>query len=122
MSSYTWQDVAYSGHSDANPYQVSGSYSPILTFYGEYDTSATNSNITNNDGGISYVIEGSFALSNLTAYMGGDMTNHWTMECGNDYLNQTSSPAPTPEPATMFLLGTGLIGLAGFTRKKLFKK
>jgi hypothetical protein len=47
-----------------------------------------------------------------------DSTNTWL---GVDNVMVSSNAAPVPEPATMLLFGTGLVGLAGARRRKMKK-
>ena len=63
----------------------------------------------------------SFTLSAGTYIIGfNDNGKHW--EGDFDFDDIIIAAKPVPEPATMLLLGSGLIGLAGFGRKKFFKK
>lgn len=70
--------------------------------------------------GLSYYRVVSFDLAGLGFDLSKEMTigAHWTMSCGNDAISGTFSPAPVPEPTTMLLFGTGLIGLAGIARRR----
>lgn len=52
---------------------------------------------------------------------GNEFYAHFTEGCGNDDIMGHGTTAPVPEPGTMVLLGSGLIGLAGYGRKSFRK-
>ena len=116
LSGCAWNGVFYPQFVAATPWTIS-SGSNVGTIDFVYSDTAINGH---------YVLEAAIPLSylGLSANPGDSIQNiglHWTMECGNDVLNLNADVNPVPEPATLFLLGTGLIGLGAFGRKKIKK-
>ena len=67
----------------------------------------------------SYLIDGEFSIT--LASIGGDFYIDRS-ELDITYIPVGPNPTPVPEPATAMLLGTGLLGMIAFGRKRFNKK
>jgi hypothetical protein len=118
----------FTGYQDVVVNDPSGAISDVLRFWGPTSTS-TNIYV------ILYSAVGGGAPADRgiptdlivvdTVNENPDGTFYWLNPVnGSQYFgySDTVAPNPIPEPTTMLLLGSGLIGLAGYGRKKFFKK
>ena len=68
----------------------------------------------------SYLEDGSFSVA-LASLWGDFYIDKSVLEITYNPVDSSASSAPVPEPASMLLLGSGLIGISFVGRKKLFK-
>ncbi len=61
-------------------------------------------------------------INTVGLFYGSSIDGGFTISASPEGFTYSASITPVPEPTTMLLLGSGLIGLAGYGRKKFFKK
>ena len=73
---------------------------------------------TPGDSGFFGLIEDSGTLAAGTPFSFGQQSSNWSGVSVDNITYSSNSPSPVPEPATMLLFGTGLIGLVGWKKRE----
>ena len=109
----SWNTDVYSGHSVASPFAIDG---------GDLVSSVWENNAGSGivGGELSYWRTVSFDISTLGIMDGDSLDVHWTMNCGNDFINGSTTLTSVSEPGILGLMMMSLFGMgwAGRRRKR----
>ena len=73
---------------------------------------------TPGDSGFFGLIEDNGTLAAGTPFSFGQQSVNWSGVSFDNITYSSNSPSPVPEPATMLLFGTGLVGLVGWKQRE----
>jgi len=105
----SWNTDVYSGHSIASPFAIDGG-----AIVASLSDNSSGSGVTG--GEMSYWRTVSFDIGGLG--LGTDLDVHWTMNCGNDFINGSGTLTSVSEPSILGLMMMSLFGMGWANRRR----